>query len=174
MDSLKSLIRDVPHFPKAGIIFKDITTLIKHGDAFYRSIEELAARFDPERIDKILGIESRGFIFASALAYKWKKGVILVRKPGKLPAQKLSQEYKLEYGTDAVEIHADAVEKGERILIVDDLLATGGTVEAALKLVEKLGGEIAGIGFLIELTFLNGRDRLKGYQVESLIEYESE
>ncbi|NOZ61231.1 MAG: adenine phosphoribosyltransferase [Calditrichaeota bacterium] len=174
MAALKSMIRDVPDFPKPGIIFKDITTLLKDGEAFYRSIEELAARFNPDEIDKVLGVESRGFIFAAALAYKWKKGLVLVRKPGKLPGEKLSQEYELEYGADAMEIHADAIKKGERILVIDDLLATGGTIEAAVKLTERLGGEIIGIGFLIELSFLKGRDRFKKYRLESLIQYDSE
>lgn len=174
MAELRDLIRDVPDFPKKGIVFKDITTLTKDSDGFYQAVEALAARFDPQEIDKILGIESRGFIFASALAYKWKKGLILARKPGKLPAEKVSQEYDLEYGTDAIEMHKDAVQKNEKILIIDDLLATGGTVEAATKLVEKLGGIVAGVGFLIELAFLKARDRLKDYKVESLISYESE
>ncbi|OQX87010.1 adenine phosphoribosyltransferase [candidate division KSB1 bacterium 4484_87] len=174
MDTLKSKIRDVPDFPKAGIIFKDITTLLKDGDAYFRSIEELAARFNADDIDKVLGVESRGFIFAAALAYKWKKGLVLVRKPGKLPGEKLLQKYELEYGTDAVEIHLDAIQKGERVLVVDDLLATGGTISAAVKLTERLGGKVIGIGFLIELTFLNGRNLLNDYRVESLIQYDVE
>ncbi|OQX96347.1 adenine phosphoribosyltransferase [candidate division KSB1 bacterium 4572_119] len=167
-------IRNVPDFPKPGIGFKDITTLLLDGASFKQSIDELAELFDAGNIDKILGVEARGFIFASALAYKWRKGVILARKPGKLPADKLSQEYELEYGTDKIEIHHDAIQPGERILIIDDLLATGGTVAAATKLVETAKGEIAGIGFLIELTFLNGRSKIENYNVRSLITFDNE
>ena len=174
MLDLRKYIRDVPDFPKKGIVFKDITTLIKEPTAFRKAIDDLAERFRADEIDKILGVESRGFIFAAALAYRWDKGLILARKLGKLPAEKLSQEYALEYGTDAIEIHKDAVQPGERVLIVDDLLATGGTVEAVVKLVETLGGLVAGIGFLIELTFLNGRERFEKYKVESLICYDFE
>ena len=174
MVDLREKIRDVPDFPKSGIIFKDITTLIKDANAFQKAIDDMATLFQPEEIDKVLGIESRGFIFASALAYKWNKGVILVRKPGKLPAEKITEEYKLEYGTDSVEIHVDAINPGEKILIIDDLLATGGTVEATVRLVERLKGVVAGIGFLIELSFLNGRSRLKDYIISSLITYKNE
>ncbi len=174
MVDLREKIRDVPDFPKSGIIFKDITTLIKDANAFQKAIDDMATLFQPEEIDKVLGIESRGFIFASALAYKWNKGVILVRKPGKLPAEKITEEYKLEYGTDSVEIHVDAINPGEKILIIDDLLATGGTVEATVRLVERLKGIVAGIGFLIELSFLNGRSRLKDYIISSLITYKNE
>ena len=174
MIDLREKIRDVPDFPKSGIIFKDITTLIKDANAFQKAIDDMATLFQPEEIDKVLGIESRGFIFASALAYKWNKGVILVRKPGKLPAEKITEEYKLEYGTDSVEIHVDAINPGEKILIIDDLLATGGTVEATVRLVERLKGVVAGIGFLIELSFLNGRSRLKDYIISSLITYKNE
>jgi len=174
MQDLEQKIRTVKDFPKPGIGFKDITTLLKDASAFSRSIEILASKFNPEKIDKILGIESRGFIFASALAYKWNKGLIVARKPGKLPAEKISEQYELEYGVDSIEIHRDAVSVNERILVIDDLLATGGTVEATLKLVERLNGQIAGIGFLIELSFLNGRERLKNYNIHSLITYDSE
>ena len=174
MKDLKSLIRNVPDFPKKGIGFKDITTLIKNGEAFKRAVDEIAARFDGKKIDLVVGIEARGFIFASALAYKWGVGVIPVRKPGKLPAETLQEEYQLEYGTDAVEIHRDAIQRGQRVLIVDDLLATGGTVAATSRLVERLGGEIVGIAFLIELSFLKGREKLKGYDVFSLIQFEEE
>ncbi len=174
MSELAQFIRDVPDFPKKGIVFKDITTLLKDASAFQKAVEELGSKFNPEQIDKVVGIESRGFIFAAALAYKWKIGLVPVRKPGKLPAETLSQEYQLEYGTDRVEIHKDAISSGERILIVDDLLATGGTAEATAKLVENLGGKIQGIGFLIELSFLKGRERLRNYNVVSIIQYESE
>ncbi|MBN2009931.1 adenine phosphoribosyltransferase [candidate division KSB1 bacterium] len=174
MESLKALIRTVPDFPKAGIGFKDITTLIKNGDAFAAAIDEMANQFDPDRVDLIMGIEARGFIFASAMAYKWNKGFIPVRKPGKLPAQTKRLEYDLEYGTDALEIHKDAIQPGQRVLVIDDLLATGGTVAAACQLVEQLGGEVAGVGFLIELTFLNGRAKLEQYKLSSLIEFDSE
>ncbi len=171
---LEQHIRTVMDFPKPGIGFKDITTLLKNGTAFRQSIDRLASKFNAENVDKILGIESRGFIFASALAYKWKKGVLLARKPGKLPAEKISQEYDLEYGVDQIEIHRDAIAPGEKILIIDDLLATGGTVAAATKLVERLQGKVAGIGFLIELTFLKGRNNLQNYQLHSLIKFDSE
>ena len=174
MSDLRNYIRDVPDFPQQGIVFKDITTLLKNAAAFHQAVDELALRFEQNKVDKILGIESRGFIFAAALAYKWGKGVILARKPGKLPAEKITQQYQLEYGTDAIEMHRDAVSANERILIIDDLLATGGTVSAAVKLVEQLQGEVAGIGFLIELSFLHGREKLAKYRVESLIRYESE
>jgi len=174
MQELEQKIRTVKDFPKPGIGFKDITTLLKDGTAFKQSIDILASKFNPEKIDKILGIESRGFIFASALAYKWNKGLIIARKPGKLPAEKISEKYELEYGVDSIEIHRDAVSPNERILVIDDLLATGGTIEATVKLVECLKGQVAGIGFLIELTFLNGRERLKKYNVCSLISFDSE
>ena len=174
MSDLSSHIRTVPDFPKPGIGFKDITTLLKDGNALCKSVDEMAAMFSGKKIDKIVGIESRGFIFGTALAYKWKVGFILVRKPGKLPAETISQEYELEYGTDKIEIHKDAISPGDKILIIDDLLATGGTAAATVELIKKLGGDIQGIGFLIELTFLNGRQKLGGYEVISLIEYDSE
>jgi adenine phosphoribosyltransferase len=174
MSGLEQKIRTVMDFPKPGIGFKDITTLLKDASAFTDSVEALAAKFNSDKIDKILGIESRGFIFASALAYKWDKGLIIARKPGKLPTDKIGQEYELEYGVDSIEIHRDAISPDERILIVDDLLATGGTVEATIKLVERLNGKIAGIGLLIELSFLNGKERFKNYNVCSLIKYDSE
>ena len=174
MQEFEKSIRTVYDFPKPGIGFKDITTLLKDAAAFRQSVEALASKFNPENIDKILGIESRGFIFASVLAYNWNKGLIVARKPGKLPAEKIGQEYDLEYGVDTIEIHKDAISPGERILVIDDLLATGGTVEATAKLIERLKGNIEGIGFLIELTFLNGRERLLNYNVQSLIEYDSE
>lgn len=174
MEELKRMIRNVPDFPKAGIGFKDITTLIKDGKTFKKAIEALANRYNPDDIDIIVGIESRGFIFAAALAYKWGKGFIPVRKPGKLPAETLKEEYQLEYGTDSVEIHKDAISKNQRVLIVDDLLATGGTVAATVRLVEKSGGVIVGIAFLIELCFLNGIEKLKPYHPYSIIKFEGE
>jgi len=174
MEELKQKIRNVPDFPKPGIGFKDITTLIKDGDAFKKSIEAFADRYNPDDVDIIVGIESRGFIFGAALAYKWGKGFVPVRKPGKLPAETIKEEYELEYGTDSVEMHKDAIGTNQRVLIVDDLLATGGTVAATARLVERLKGEIVGIGFLIELSFLNGRGKLKDYDVWSLISFDSE
>lgn len=174
MEDLKQKIRNVQDFPKPGIGFKDITTLIKDAAAFKQSIDALASHYDPADIDVIVGIESRGFIFGAALAYKWGKGFVPVRKPGKLPAEKISEEYQLEYGTDAVEIHKDAITPGQRVLIIDDLLATGGTVAATANLVERLSGKIVGISFLIELSFLNGREKLSRHNVRSLITFESE
>ena len=174
MEDLKQKIRNVQDFPKPGIGFKDITTLIKDDAAFKKSIDALADQYNPDDIDVIVGIESRGFIFGAALAYKWGKGFVPVRKPGKLPAEKIREEYQLEYGTDAVEIHKDAITPGQRVLIIDDLLATGGTVAAAANLVEKLSGNIVGISFLIELSFLNGREKLGRYNIHSLITFESE
>lgn len=174
MSDLEAYIRTVPDFPKKGIGFKDITTLLKNGAAFRRAVEIIAEKFADKRIDKIVGIESRGFIFGSALAYKWNVGFVPVRKPGKLPAATIKEEYELEYGIDGLEIHTDAVAQGEKILIVDDLLATGGTAAATAKLVERLSGDIQGLAFLIELTFLNGRDKLKQYETASFIQYHSE
>lgn len=171
---LQSHIRNVPDFPVKGIGFKDITTLLRDGSAFRHSVDELGKRFENRGVEKIVGIESRGFIFGSVLAYNWKVGFVPVRKPGKLPAETLSQEYELEYGTDSVEIHKDAIHPGEKVLIVDDLLATGGTAEATLKLVEKLKGDIQGLAFLVELTFLEGRERLGDHEVVSIIQYKSE
>ncbi len=174
MVDLAKYIRNVPDFPIKGIGFKDITTLLKEGPAFRASVDEIAKRFDGKKIDKVVGIESRGFIFGSALAYRWNVGLVPVRKPGKLPAETVSEEYQLEYGTDKVEIHKDAILQGEKVLIVDDLLATGGTASATARLVEKLGGDIQGIVFLIELSFLKGREKLKNYDVVSIIQYDSE
>lgn len=168
---LKECIRDVPDFPKKGIIFKDITTLLKNPAALKKTIDLMAERYSGEHIDQVIGIESRGFIFGTALAYQLGTGFIPVRKPGKLPAQTEKVTYQLEYGTDSLEIHKDAIQPGQKILIVDDLLATGGTASAVAQLVERLHGKVAGLGFIIELTFLNGRDRLKGYDVHTLIQY---
>lgn len=174
MQTLEQKIRNVPDFPKQGIGFKDITTLLKDGKAFQECIDQFADMVNADDFDVIVGTESRGFIFASALAYKFGKGFVPVRKPGKLPAETIVEEYELEYGTDKLEIHVDAIQNGTRALIIDDLLATGGTVRATINLIERLKGTVAGIGFLIELTFLNGRDKLKGYPMFSLITYGSE
>ncbi|TDI83427.1 MAG: adenine phosphoribosyltransferase [Caldithrix sp.] len=174
MSDLKSSIRNVPDFPKPGIGFKDITTLLIDGPAFREAVDLLAERFRNQEIKKVVGIESRGFVFGSVIAYKWGVGFVPVRKPGKLPAETISEEYDLEYGTDSLEIHRDAITPGEKVLIVDDLLATGGTAQATVNLINRLGGEIAGIAFLIELSFLNGRQKLRGYDVLSLMEYDAE
>jgi adenine phosphoribosyltransferase len=167
----KDYIRDIPNFPKEGIIFKDITPLWRDGKAFAASIDKIATKYEVEQIDLVVGIEARGFIVGAPVAYKLGVGFIPVRKPGKLPYKTTSISYSLEYGTDTVEIHEDAISSGQRILIVDDLLATGGTTAAVAKLVEKMGGIIVGVEFLIDLTFLNGKDKLKGCNVSSLIEY---
>ncbi len=168
---LKTAIRDVPDFPKKGIIFKDITTLLARGDLFQSVINELADHYKTKKIEKIIGIESRGFIFGAALAYKLKAGVIPIRKKGKLPYKTISTTYQLEYGTDTLEMHEDAVGRGSRVLIVDDLLATGGTAAATADLLKKVGAKIVGMAFLIELTFLNARKNLKGQDIFSLIKY---
>lgn len=168
---LKDKIRVIEGFPSEGISFKDITTLLKDADALKECINQMAERFKDVHIDMVIGPESRGFIFATPLAYLLGTGFVPVRKPGKLPAETISYEYKLEYGTDKLEIHKDAIKPGQKILIIDDLLATGGTMFAAAKLVEKLGGEVVGLGFLIELNDLNGREKLSGYKVESLVQY---
>jgi adenine phosphoribosyltransferase len=171
MMDLKSLIRDVPDFPKKGIIFKDITTLLKDGKAFKESVEALAGEFKGKRIDRVVSMESRGFIIGPTLAYKLGCGFAPVRKKGKLPWKVVSIDYALEYGTDTLEMHEDAFEPGQKILIADDVLATGGTAEAVIKLVEKLKGDIVGLAFLIELTFLNAQEKLKGRNIYSLIKY---
>ena len=172
MKELKNYIRDVPDFPKKGIVFKDITTLLKDQEAFKDAIDQLTEPFREAEVDIVVGIESRGFIFGSAVAYKLGGAAFVpVRKPGKLPADALKEEYALEYGTDAVEIHQDSIKEGQKVLIVDDLLATGGTMEATCKLIEQLKAQIVGIRFLIELTFLKGKEKLSGYDVSSIIEY---
>ena len=171
---LRSLIRDVPDFPKPGIVFKDITTLTKDPEGFRAAVDAIATRYADANVDLIVGIESRGFVFGAAVAYKMGLGFIPARKPGKLPAPTVSAEYELEYGKDALEIHRDAIGEGQRILIVDDLLATGGTAAATASLVRTLGGEVVAIAFLIDLAFLGGRNKLAGYEVFSLIEYDSE
>jgi len=171
---LKNYFRIVPDFPKKGINFIDITTVLKDKVAFNEALNQLYSQISNLKVDKVVAIESRGFIFGSLLAQKLNAGFVPVRKPGKLPAEKISENYSLEYGTDSLEIHKDAIESGEKILIHDDLLATGGTVEAVCKMVEKLGGEIAGILFLVELSFLNGREKLNKYNVHSVVKFESE
>jgi adenine phosphoribosyltransferase len=167
-------IRSVPDFPKKGIVFRDITTLLKDREAFAMAVNILHQQFAGSKIDKVVSAESRGFILGAPLAYRLNAGFVPVRKPGKLPAETIRQEYALEYGTDALEIHTDAIRPGERVLIHDDLLATGGTVEAACRLVERLGGTIVALCFLIELSFLGGRSRLRGYEIFSILQYESE
>ena len=171
MDDLKAHIREVPDFPKPGILFYDITTLLKDPLALRMTVDRFVWLFTQKRIDKVIGIESRGFMFGPSVAYDLNAGFVPVRKPGKLPAKTVRQSYDLEYGSDAIEMHADAVSAGERVLIVDDLIATGGTALAAARLVESAGGTVAGFGFIIELTFLPGRQKLAGYEVESLIRY---
>ncbi len=165
-------IRTIPDFPETGVLFRDITTLLKNGPAFSEMINELAEKMSIYKPDLVVGPESRGFIMGSAVAFKLGCGFVPVRKPGKLPAEVLRHEYKLEYGTDTLEIHQDSITKGQRVIIVDDLLATGGTAGATVKMIEALGGEVVALGFLIELTYLNGREHLKGYPIETLIEYE--
>lgn len=171
MEQLKKIIRDVPDFPKEGIVFKDITTLLRDAKSFQRVVDLMAHRYIDKNIDLVLGVEARGFIMGSALAYKLGKGVVLVRKPGKLPYKTFSATYELEYGTDELHIHQDAISKGDRVLIADDLLATGGTVRAVIELIEKMGGEIVECAFLAELGFLNGREKLKPHEVFSLLEF---
>ncbi len=168
---LKKFIRDIPDFPKPGILFKDVTTLLQDKKALKASVDILARQFAKKGVKYVVGIESRGFIFGTALAYKLGVGFIPVRKKGKLPAKTRAVTYDLEYGTDTLEIHADALKKGDKVLIIDDLLATGGTVGAVVKLVSESGAKIAGVGFIIELSFLNGRDRLKGFPVFAAIKY---
>lgn len=171
---LTKYIRSIKDFPKEGIMFRDITTLLKEPAGINETIDQLYAFTKGLKIDKVVGIESRGFIFGSLLAQKLNAGFVPIRKPGKLPAETESQTYELEYGTDKMEIHKDAIKPGENVLIHDDLLATGGTAEASCKLIEKLGGKIVQISFIIELTFLNGRQKLSNYDVKSIIEYDSE
>ena len=170
---IKSKIREIPDWPKKGINFKDITPLIEDGAAFRKVINTLAKPYLKEKIDKVVGIDARGFIFASALAYKLKAGVVIVRKQGKLPSKTISKKYTLEYGSNTIEMHKDSILAGEKIVLVDDLLATGGTMKAAVDLVKRLKGKIAGIDFVIELSFLNGRKKLKEYKVRSLAKYTS-
>src|SRR6202521_404826 len=171
-EPLKNLIREVPDFPKQGILFYDITTLLKDKLGFATLIDALSEHYLDKNIDLVLGMEARGFIFAPALAYRLNAGFVPVRKPGKLPAATVKYDYALEYGTNTLEIHQDAIQKGQRVIIVDDLLATGGTAEATVKLAENAGAEVVGLGFVVELDFLKGRDKLKQYDVFSLLHYD--
>ena len=171
METLKEKIRDIKDFPKPGIVFKDITTLLADPTGFQKAVDLFGNRYIDLDFKYVIGIEARGFVVGAALAYKLCKGVVLVRKKGKLPGEKISAEYELEYGTDVLEIHKDALKKGDKVLIVDDLLATGGTVKATIELIERLGGIVIECGFLCELKFLKGRDKLKGYNVFSLIKF---
>lgn len=171
-EELKRYVREVPDFPKPGILFYDITTLLKRGPAFARLVDLLADSYFGAQIDVVAGIEARGFIFGPALAYRLGAGFVPIRKPRKLPAATVGIEYALEYGQDRLEMHRDAIEPGQRVLIVDDLIATGGTAAASAKLVEEVGGVVAGLAFIVELTFLHGRQNLKGYDVHSLLAYD--
>jgi len=171
-DQLKKLIREIPDFPKKGILFYDITTLLKDKVGFATLVDRLSEHYVGHKVDLVLGMEARGFIFAPALAYRLNAGFVPVRKKGKLPAETVRFDYALEYGTNSLEMHKDAIQKGQRVLIVDDLLATGGTAEATAKLAESLGAEISGLGFVVELDFLNGRKKLENYEVMSLLHYD--
>ncbi|OGZ32696.1 MAG: adenine phosphoribosyltransferase [Candidatus Portnoybacteria bacterium RBG_13_40_8] len=170
---LKSKIREIPDWPEKGVNFKDITPLLQDKEAFSSAIDKMAEPFDNAqgKPDIIVGIDARGFILSAAMAYKLKTGLAIIRKKGKLPHKTICQEYKLEYATNTIEMHEDAIEKGQKVLLVDDVLATGGTMEATCQIVEKLGGQILGISFLIELDFLKGREKLKNYKVNSLVHY---
>jgi adenine phosphoribosyltransferase len=171
VEELKNIIRDIPDFPKKGIVFKDITTLLSDGRSFHRMIDLIAHRYLGQRIDQVVGVEARGFILGSALAYKLGTGVTLVRKPGKLPYKTRCKTYALEYGTDTLEIHEDAFRPGDRVLVADDLLATGGTMAAVVELVQELGAEVVECAFMAELEFLNGRKRLPDGRVFSLLKF---
>lgn len=168
---LYTLVRDVKDFPKEGIVFKDITPLLQDGEGLHESINQIAAHLEDLEFDAVVGPEARGFIFGVPTAYQLKKGFIPVRKPGKLPYHCISQTYDLEYGSSTIEMHIDAIQKGQKVVIVDDLLATGGTTKAMIDLIEKMGGEVVKIVFLIELEFLKGRDLLEGYAIESILKY---
>jgi adenine phosphoribosyltransferase len=172
MDELKKLIREVPDYPKPGILFYDLTTLLKDQKGFHALVDRLCEHYADRQVDVVVGIEARGFIFAPALAYRLGAGFVPVRKPKKLPAKTASVSYQLEYGTDTLEIHQDAIRPGQRVLISDDLLATGGTAAATVQLVRQLGGQVAGASFAVELTFLSGRAKLPGLDVISLIQYD--
>ncbi len=174
MEKIKKAIRTIPHFPKKGIMFRDITTLLKDADAFKETIDALVERYLNQSLDLVAGIESRGFIIAGAIAYLLGKGFIPIRKPGKLPAETFRVEYELEYGKDAVEMHKDSVFKGARVLVVDDLLATGGTMKAACDLVERAGGTVVECAFIVDLPDLKGRKKLQKYQIFTLVEFEGE
>lgn len=172
MEELKRFIRDIPDFPKKGILFRDITPLLKDPDAFKKAVSAICERYRDKGVDLVAGIEARGFIFASAIAYSLGCGIIPVRKPGKLPYRTIREDYQLEYGADAVEIHEDAISPGDKVLVVDDLIATGGTAAATVRLVERLGGDVVGVVFVVELRSLGGRKLLEGYDVLSLIQYD--
>ncbi|MBN2096886.1 MAG: adenine phosphoribosyltransferase [Candidatus Omnitrophica bacterium] len=171
VDELKNSIRSIPDFPKPGILFRDITTLLKDGNKFKDAVEIIAQQYLEKKIDKVVAVEARGFIFGAAIAYKLGAGFVPVRKKGKLPAKTQQVSYDLEYGTDTLQIHCDAIEPKDKVLIVDDLLATGGTAKAACELIEKSKAEITGIEFLIELVALKGKEKLKGYPVNSIIKF---
>jgi adenine phosphoribosyltransferase len=172
MDHLKTLIREVPDYPKPGILFYDLTTLLQNPEGFHGLVDRLCGHYAGKPVDAVVGVEARGFILAPALAYRLGAGFIPVRKPKKLPWKTVAVSYQLEYGTDTLEIHQDAIKPGQRILISDDLLATGGTAAATVELIRKLGGEVVGASFAVELTFLNGRAKLPGIDVFSMIEYD--
>ncbi len=172
MDDLKKLIREIPDYPKPGILFYDLTTLLQDPRGFHSVVDQLCDHYVGKKVDVVAGIEARGFIFAPALAYRLGAGFVPVRKPKKLPWKTASVTYALEYGTDQLDIHADAVRPGQRVLLCDDLLATGGTAAAAIKLIRQLGGEVAGAAFAVELNFLNGRSKLPGIDVFSLLKYD--
>jgi len=174
MEQIKEKIRTIPHFPKKGIMFRDITTLLKDAKGFKETIDILVSRYRTMPIDLVVGIESRGFIIGGAIAYALGKGFVPIRKPGKLPAETYHVEYKLEYGTDAIEMHRDALTKGVRVLMVDDLLATGGTMKAACEMVESAGGSVVECIFIVELPDLRGRDKLRNYQVFALVAFKGE
>jgi adenine phosphoribosyltransferase len=169
--ALKDYVVEVPDFPKPGISFKDITPILKNPEAYRTVIDRMADEFKSDRVDLVLGVESRGFLFAAPLAVKMGRGFIPIRKPGKLPRERISASYALEYGVDALEMHRDAVKGGQRVVIVDDVLATGGTIAACVQLVQKLGGEVVGVAFLLELSFLAGREKLRDQKVVSVIQY---
>jgi len=171
MEELKKKIREVPDFPKPGILFYDLTTLLKDREGLRKVIDILTQEFEGKKIDRVVGIESRGFIFAPAIAYNLNAGLVLVRKKGKLPAETISASYSLEYGQDVLEMHKDAIEPGQRVLIVDDLIATGGTAAASVKMVLQLGGEVVALAFIVELGSLNGREKLNGFRVFSILTY---
>jgi len=171
MENLKAVIREIPDWPKKGILFYDITTLLKDGQAFQQAVQALTLPYQNKSVDVVLGIEARGFIFASSVAYALKAGFVPIRKPKKLPAPTYQAQYSLEYGEDSIEVHQDAVQPGQRVLIVDDLIATGGTAKAAAELVERMHGILVGFAFLVELEFLHGRDLLKKYDITSILKY---
>ena len=170
-ESLKAAIREIPDWPKPGILFYDITTLLKQGSCFAQAIDAITEPFKDKNIDIVLGMEARGFIFAPTVAYALGAGFVPIRKPGKLPAEKLQVNYELEYGTDSLEVHKDAILPGQRALIVDDLIATGGTAKAVAEMTKSMGATVEGLAFMVELTFLNGREKISGYNIHSLLKY---